>query len=220
MPVLDRRIQFDERSRAYPIRALLPPKPLRGWTWRGGPVLDQGEEGACVGFAWAGEAGASPVRVPGITDAVALAIYQQARTLDEWPGEDYDGTSVLGGAKAMQARHWLREYRWGFSIDDVLDALAWHGPIVVGTNWRDAMYDPRPSGLVDVSGPVVGGHAWLLRGLSLHPRLPGETLTEPVVRARNSWGPSYGAGGDLFIRVADLAGLLDDQGEACVPVLR
>jgi C1A family cysteine protease len=40
------------------------------------------------------------------------------------------------------------------------------------------------------------------------------------VRARNSWGSSWGAGGDFYIKVADLERLLKAQGEACVPVVR
>jgi hypothetical protein len=47
-PRLDRLIQFDERSRAFPIRALLPDKAKpRSYSWPCGVWLDQGQEGAC-----------------------------------------------------------------------------------------------------------------------------------------------------------------------------
>ena len=43
---LSRIRQFDERSRKYPIRALISGKP-RSYTWPCDKVLDQGNEGAC-----------------------------------------------------------------------------------------------------------------------------------------------------------------------------
>ena len=75
-PRLDRRVQFDERSRAFPIRALVGDRPRRGYTWRGDdewypgehqlPLLDQCPRhgrcgGGCVGFGWALELAARPV---------------------------------------------------------------------------------------------------------------------------------------------------------------
>lgn len=64
-PRLDRLVQFDERSRGYGIVPLLEAQDKtqpRSYTW-GCDIrtLDQGREGACVGFAWAGEAAARPV---------------------------------------------------------------------------------------------------------------------------------------------------------------
>ena len=42
-PPLGRLVQFDERSREYPIRTLLAaePKKLKSYTWRCKQVLDQ-----------------------------------------------------------------------------------------------------------------------------------------------------------------------------------
>lgn len=219
---LDRLVQFDDRSRAFPIRELIGTPRPRSYTWGvpGGlsQVLDQGSEGACVGFAWAGERAARPVAKP-TTDADALAVYRHAQTLDEWPGEDYSGTSVLAGAKAAQARGWLRSYRWAFGLDDVLATLGTYGPVVLGIPWFDSMYDPTPrdartgrvAATITVSGSVVGGHAILARGVNLR--------REEVV-LRNSWGSGWGDRGDAAVSFADLDRLLRERGEACVPVLR
>ena len=59
--VFDRLVQFDERSRAFPIRALIDAdaKP-RSYTWQCPVWLDQGTEGACVGFGVSHEAAARP----------------------------------------------------------------------------------------------------------------------------------------------------------------
>jgi hypothetical protein len=50
-----RRIRFDPRSRAWPLREILPDKPIRSYTWRCAACLDQGQEGSCVGHGVAHE---------------------------------------------------------------------------------------------------------------------------------------------------------------------
>lgn len=218
---LDRLVEFDERSRAYPVAALLGSTPLRSYTWGipGGlsQVLDQGREGACVGFAWAAERAAKPVARP-TSNADALAVYKHAQTLDPWPGEGYSGTSVLAGAQAAKARGWLSEYRWAFSPDDALRAIRL-GPVVLGIPWYDSMYDPTPrpvrtgrvAATITVAGSVVGGHAILARGVNVKRR---------EVILRNSWGQDWGDGGDAALSFDDLGRLLADGGECCVPITR
>jgi hypothetical protein len=100
-PRLGRVPSFDERSRKYPIRALLDrtAKP-RSYTWRLGLHLDQGNTPACTGFSTAHELAAKPVVVPHVDQVLAMSLYIQARKNDEWPGEEYDGSSVLGAMKA------------------------------------------------------------------------------------------------------------------------
>ena len=52
---LDRIKYFDKRSRGYPIRRMVARKKMRSYTWRCNVHLDQGSEGACVGFGVAHE---------------------------------------------------------------------------------------------------------------------------------------------------------------------
>src|SRR4051812_20328252 len=54
----------DDKSLDYPIRPLLAEfvRPVRT-LWRRGAVLDQGQDGACVGHGWAAELAATPDRV-------------------------------------------------------------------------------------------------------------------------------------------------------------
>ncbi len=78
---------FDERSRSYNVRELLPAAPkLRQRRWTGGPTLNQGVEGSCVGHAWAKELLLRPVASRGIDDAFARKIYCLAQKRDYWPG--------------------------------------------------------------------------------------------------------------------------------------
>lgn len=216
-PILDRRPRFDVRSRDYPVRTLVGqarPEP-RQRLWRPGTVLDQGAEGACVGFGWVDELLAAPGRVVGkqtigkATD-LALEIYHRAQEIDEWPGEDYEGSSVLGGAKAMQERELITGYRWCFSIEDLRDAIITTGPVVIGINWYESMYE-APEGIVEVEGDMVGGHCLVVTGYSPE---------RQAFRWRNSWGKSYGINGNAWVSYEDMAELLEDQGEACVPVGR
>lgn len=210
--VLDRLESFDARSREYPIRGLLASTAIKSKVWRCDPRLDQGSEGACVGFGWAHELAAAPVRRKA-TAETARHIYTQAQKIDEWAGEDYEGTSVLAGAKVVKAMGRMPEYRWGFGIDDVLVTLSNHGPVVLGLPWKDSMFQPADSGFLDTSGTISGGHCILARGIRIK-------NGKPFVVLRNSWGRWFGLGGDCFIWADDLEALLTDGGEACVPVRR
>ncbi|MBK1657191.1 C1 family peptidase [Paracraurococcus ruber] len=73
-------------------------------------ILDQGQEGACTGFALAAvvnyllarraDGGAPEPRLP----VSPRMLYEMARCYDEWPGEHYEGSSARGGMLGW-ARH-------------------------------------------------------------------------------------------------------------------
>jgi hypothetical protein len=201
-----------------------PPTNRTVRMWRQGTVLDQGSEGACVGFGWTAELLAkpfSPLSQPSaaVGQNKALEIYRAAKGIDEWEGEDYSGTSVLAGAKVVKASGYIGGYRWCFGIEDVRDAVLNLGPVVIGIPWYEDMYYTRPSGLVKVGGKQVGGHCITLTGY--HPSLILDGKVRPVFRWRNSWGLGYGIKGSGFIEYNDLAALLSGTGgEACVPLDR
>jgi hypothetical protein len=67
-------------------------------------ILDQGNEGACTGFALAAVINFL-LRARGLGDrrVSPRMLYEMARRYDEWPGEDYDGSSARGGMKG-----WVR----------------------------------------------------------------------------------------------------------------
>lgn len=210
-----RRIEFDEKSRDYPVRALLADSAeLVTRRWHLGTVLDQGSEPACVGFAWTHDILADPV-VPLfpylINNQYALDLYRLAQTLDEWPGEDYAGTSILAGAKATMRRGWITEYRWAFGLEDVLLTLAQLGPVVLGVNWYSGMNRPDVYGYIYPEGWVQGGHAILAVGVDFE---------RQAVRLHNSWGADWGEKGQAWITFSDLDRLLHEHGEACVPLVR
>jgi hypothetical protein len=219
----DRLVQFDENSRRFGIAEVVTAVEPKKKYWPAGTVLDQGREGACVGFGWTTELVSSPKPFKVSFDEgnqYALGIYNRAKQLDQWPGEDYSGTSVLAGAKVLQERGYIKEYRWAFGVEQVRDAVISEGPVVLGINWTDSMYETRPSGLVVVEGDFIGGHCLVITGYNPRARLKGEPGYHEVFQWKNSWGLGYGLKGMGYIKIEDLAKLLAADGEACVPMQR
>lgn len=227
---LDRIPQFDERSRNFAIAEVVP-SDIRGKTWgQPGPRLDQGHEGACVGFGVTHELLAWPAPVSPTTATAKFAreaIYWEAQRNDPWAGGAYpgaspfsEGTSVLEGVKAAQRLGYYGEYRWAFTVEDIMRAVSHEGPVVVGVDWYEGMDRYNAAGLVHPTGSVRGGHCFLIRGLILKPTLAGRTGYGPLFRCRNSWGIDWGVNGDFYIPVEEYAEKLLSNGEAVVPIRR
>lgn len=213
--------RFDERSKEYPVRGILKRKQRKDVLWTAGPILDQKSEGACVGFGWTAQALATPFvvnlktlpgRNPKTPEPFARNVYKQAKKIDEYPGENYEGTSVLAGAKVMVNNYSITSYSWAFSIDDVIDALIQKGPVVLGINWYEGMYE-APNGILKVTGDHVGGHCLLAIGYTAKSKAFNG---KPSITLQNSWGTSWGNYGLAEIAVSDLEKLLSADGEACI----
>lgn len=249
---LDRVPLFDDRSRNYQIRELLDDLGAAGSTdyrwWFPGPTLDQGQEGQCVAEGCTDARNGSPVRTKPTMTVYAdrQAFYHDCQHADPWRGcylgarcpidpdaaDAYGGTAVLTGAQEGKKRGWWKAYRWlgagsGTLEADLIETLTKVGGVVFGIDWLDGMYSTTPSGLVEVSGTKVGGHA--IHGWEWAPRqrMPKHwSGTKPGVWWHNSWGPSYGVSrrgvsGCGFVLLEDLLGLLErPSGEGMVPVER
>ena len=219
-PRLARIPFFDVRSLGYAIADLFDKdEPLRSYTWKCRQVLNQGSEGACVGFSMAHELIAQPKVIEGIDDTFALErIYWEAQKIDKWDGGAYpgaepkmDGSSVLAGIKVLKALGYIDEYRWAFSIHDLAMAVGHMGPAILGIPWYEGMFKPASCGCVHPTGKKSGGHAILVRGVNVKRK----TFT-----LHNSWGPGWGKNGTAKITWDDLETLLKDGGEAVIPVVR
>jgi hypothetical protein len=220
------RANHDPRSREFGARArgVIPGRlPLQPVRLPVGPIFDQGREGACFGMAAAAAVNvmrltrnrdADPSELLTATDAVEL--YHAAQRLDEFPGEDYSGTSVTGGMRALVAAGvGVGGYVWDFGTADIAQTLLAGRPVIVGIPWASGMYDTGPRGKVIVTGTDEGlGHVLCLVGLEL----TGPN-GEPGVHFtwQNSWGTGYGDEGLGHIAHADLAERLHGWGEAAVP---
>jgi len=203
---LGRRPSVDERDRlhlmARELPATLPARPIRK-TWRLWWKGDQGKTSECVGYSWYAMLRALPLLQ---REPLPETIYHDAQRLDEWEGEDYDGTSVRAGAKALQVAGKIRTYAWAFELEAALNWLAIKGPVVLGTDWLQDMFTPGADGIVRVSGSVAGGHAYLALGYDDKAKL---------LICQNSWSTAWGKSGRFFIRYADADRLIKEGGEAC-----
>jgi hypothetical protein len=223
-PRLGRLPEFDERSRAYPIRAALTPDQQQPSTQHWAiparePVLDQGSDGACVGFGVTNELRFTPVPIPGLGATFAKeTLYWGAQRDDQWPGgsypgatPQYGGTSVLAGIKQGVKLGYYGEYRWAFGEADLALAVSHIGPAVIGVNWYNDMFHPDSNGMLSVSGGIAGGHCVLVCGIA---------VTGGFYTIYNSWGPKWGRRGTARIRRADMGRLLHEGGDAAIITVR
>jgi len=216
---LDRVIKFDEKSRAYPIRTLVAGKTPRSYTWRCLKQLDQGADGACVGFGITHELISRPAEAAGLDDRYAKQnIYWEAQKIDEWAGGSYpgarpfyEGTSVIAGIKVAQRLGWFESYRWSFSLDDLILGVGYNGPAVLGLYWLEGMMDTDSKGFIHATGDELGGHCILCRGVN---------VKKQYFLLRNSWGSSWGLNGDCKISFSDMGKLLNMDGEAAFFISR
>ena len=91
---------------------VLPETDLKAYRALKIPVLDQGTEGACTGFGLATVANyllRARGKCPDADEVSAWMLYTMAKRYDEWPGENYDGSSARGAMKGW-FKHGLCAY--------------------------------------------------------------------------------------------------------------
>lgn len=200
----------DPRDHRFLLPRAASSRTFRSWL-APGPVLDQGGTSQCVAYAGGKYLLTHPVvnKLPHLP-----TLYTDCQRVDEWPGEDYDGTSVRALMKVLKARGQITEYRWAFDIGTLIGALLDRGPIVMGTNWYMDMFMPDSHGYIEPTGSFVGGHAYLLVACNMNRVNPNGT--RGAVRMINSWGPGWGQSGRAWITLSHLEYLLEDYGEAAM----
>lgn len=223
-----RIVHHDPKSREFPYRARLASLPASVTHIIDADALDQGELGACTGFAAAQWLNCSRNRHSRaafnhtqlrqlnlrVRAAHAILLYRKATQEDDfgwvYPPTDY-GSSGLGVAKALKGFKAIERYEWTFNFEAFLTA-ATRQPVLVGTVWTESMFDPDRRGIIRPTGSFdEGGHEYLVRGVNYVRRL---------IRIRNNWGPEWGIKGDAFISFADMERLLAAQGDCVVPIAR
>jgi len=187
------------------------------------PVLDQGREGACTGFGLAAVVNhlmrTGRYKRPA-DDVSARMLYVMARRYDEWPGENYEGSSARGAMKGWHkhgvcaARLFKDEHKEpdeegaADSLSRPLgayfrvnhkDLVSMHSAITeVGTLYATSMVH---SGWMDVKTGdkfikympgQVGGHAFAIVGYD-----------RDGFWIQNSWGPGWGDGGLARVSYSD-----------------
>lgn len=178
------------------------PAPAGENPWRDADQLDQGNTGHCVGFGWAQYGNTDPIN-DNFTDDDGHKIYYECKVIDGEPNAE-DGSDVRSGAQAMVNRGRIATYVFAENMNDIKDWVDTRGPIVVGTDWMNDMFNPDAQGFVQPTGDVAGGHCYLLVGYG-----------DGVLTFQNSWGTSFGLNGYFKMKEADFATLMANRGEAC-----
>jgi len=195
--------------------ALNPPSPSCS------PILDQGQEGACTGFALASainlqnnmreaQLGSQSIVASLPSRVSPRMLYEMAKLHDEWPDEDYEGSSIRGALKGFfhngacdealapyvsgeknwyltkeQAQNARRiglgaYYRLRPEIIDYHAALNEVGVVYVSASVHRGWQNPR-RGIIKQSNIHEGGHAFIIVGYN-----------ENGFLVQNSWGSSWG----------------------------
>lgn len=206
----------DERDRYYDVEDVLPegipPITKRFW-WDNAWWGNQWQSSMCVAFSWTHWVEDGPViqdRIVGREKPFMdpSDFYHTCQMIDQWPGTNYNGTSVRAGAKVLKHLGIIREYRWAFRFKTIVKTLLTLGPMVVGTKWYAGMERPNRRGALDISGSERGSHAYVINGVDTE---------HEFFRIKNSWGKSWGDGGHGYIRFHDFRTLmLRGSTEACI----
>lgn len=180
---------------------------------RRGPTLDQGPTPKCVMYSAATSLGAAPVTYkkdpltivktpvddPLIGPAgIAVSyedLYEYAQAHDEWPGEDYEGTSVRAGQDYLIAIGRSSNYVWARNLEEAKDYNSRVGsaPIIIGIDWWSGMDNLKlikGKYYAEPTGEVVGGHA--LCSLWFDRAVKGW-------KDQQTWGPTFGDDGIFYI---------------------
>ncbi len=177
------------------------------------PILNQGQVGACTGFAGIGNINTDPFikndnSYYTADDSGALKLYSDAEKIDGgigYPPEDV-GSTGLSIAKALKKKGMISSYQHTFNFNDALKALTKY-PIITGIRWYSGMFVTDPDGRVRISGKIVGGHEI-------------EAFKIDIENARvwfyNSWGSQWGINGTFYLTWGDYLRLLEDRGDVTV----
>jgi Papain family cysteine protease len=204
---LGRKHAPDPRDMAHLLSVPLSLRTSRFW-WGYRTRLDQGNTSECVAYSWSHFIIDSPTthNQPLISPHV---LYTEAQKVDEWDGENYDGTSVRAGAKVLQTHGEIGAYKWAFDLTTIINCILEQGPVVVGTNWYNSMFTPDSNNFLVVAPTslVAGGHAY---------KLDGVNVPKEFFRMKNSWGIGWGRSGFARIHFSTMERLISEDGEACI----
>jgi hypothetical protein len=232
--------RFDPRSLNFRAAAGVTQMPTTGRIWRHGPVLNQGAEGACVGFGSAGIVAAEPSSRTGVTNTYARNWYRRAQRLDVWPGEAYEGTSVLAGCLVGRERKLWAGFRWAKNPAELAAGILnpTLGPAILGVQWSEQLYDVPTSGAVRSDVPLnpdlghcvdlfgyVPARAFLSRDMQAELAELGlaeavDQMAEPSFLLLNSWSDTWGAGGRAVVPVSLMRRWFAARGEFALPEQR
>lgn len=208
-PHLGRQKVHDPRSKHFPA-ALAVDKA--NWRSKSIRIYDPSPNpnqtiGNCTACAKSMQMNAKDNRVKGVVLDMddANTIYHLSTTMDpfqgEWPPTD-TGSSGLASAKAAQKLGLGGAYSHVFNgADGVVQLIQEEHVVSVGTWWYNDMFTPNANGIIEPTGPQVGGHQYAARGYD---------VKRDLVLIRCWWGTYR----DVWIAREHLNELILDGGDA------
>lgn len=213
---------YDSRDKPYRRGKITIPKSVDNREYIT-PIKNQLDEGCCVGFAvtktvemayWK-----NTLNQPNLSERWA---YEHAKKYDEWPGTNYEGSSVRGGLKAAHKIGICEESYWPYRSRK--KGRAKRGSVNNAKNFRVKKYY-RVKGLLNLkaalfSKGVVVASATIHTGW-LHPSRRGVIKFKPKFNNMgghafviagynkigfwivNSWGESWGKKGTAILKYED-----------------
>lgn len=180
------------------------PPPAGGVTqWKYGPISDQGQTPHCVGFTGLDWGNCEPVNDQW-PNLVGDKLYYECKVIDGEPGAE-DGSHSRSLCKALKARGRIGAYAFASSADVAAAYVLGHGPVGIGVDWYNDMFQPAsPHFILSLTGGVAGGHEISLAGYDSSSKL--FTLV-------NHWGSSWAHNGVAYLRHDDLDRLLAAGGD-------
>lgn len=199
---LDVSLAQDPRNEQFLMSSVLPATvavgELKSKRWECKPRLDQGAEGACVGFAGAHWFACAPMEQV-VSKALAKMFYEGAKDFDSWPGSNYEGTSVSGLMRFLRKLGVIGEHWWIYDFDTLLKTLSLKGAVIVGAEWREGCFEPDFYGVISFTGLAKGGHAVCADEVDFEKQLIGFV---------QSWGKHHGQGGRVYMSFDDVKQML------------
>jgi hypothetical protein len=213
-PRLGRNINHDPRSRRFPYRQEVPIVSVRHQAHIG--ILNQGNLGACTGFAGIGCLGRggfyatiNEYDVFQLTHDGGVHLYSAATKIDpfagEYPPED-TGSDGLSIAKVLVAAGQIAGYEWAFTLQQALWALM-NRPVITGIYWYDGMFDPDREGIIHPTGRIAGGHEVVVDEYD---------SARGLVGGPNSWDDDWGLDGRWYMPDDEYGDLLDQHGDVTI----
>jgi hypothetical protein len=186
--------QWDERSKNFRIKKIVKQEVPITTLWDCKTILDQGNKPACVGFAGAHQAIATPVPQLNIDNNTGLLFYKGAQQNDDWPGENYDGSSAVGLLKYFLKIGFCKSGYWAFNLLEHRLGISFDSPALVGCSWMTGMMNVDSNGFVHATGVGEGGHEtlWI-----------GNNEEDKYFTIVNSWGEDWGQSGRAKISYDD-----------------
>lgn len=198
---------------------LAPPKTRlvrKSWVTNKDEMFDQGQTPQCVAYAACHYLLAEPVR-NNLPYPTIGEFYTHVQKLDGM-AMPHDGSTVRAAMKLLKQLGYVPKYGWAFSTSTITQQILTVGPVDVGTDWTNDMFQPDNHNFIHVGTKydLAGGHSYLLSGVDTKIKCPDGSVG--CFEITNSWGLGWGKKGKAFISIKDMGILMNHRGEAAAAV--